>query len=133
MVGEAMSATTINGRMPVRVGKRLEKNHQLAAKVRDLNEILRKILGVEIPAEWDLHAREPENVVSIHIGEPGRGECTRWIMESLLEKTPWLEGVFVDMKESLDIVRIFLAEVDKLFWDIRRWITQYAPSLKVGE
>jgi len=110
----------------IKLSKRLQKNAALASKALHLEDQLVQAFGEHEVIKLDLGAQELG--ITIKVGLPGEGECTRTILDSLLEESPWLENLFRDMKTVLSIVRTYLKEVSKLFQQIQTWMRRSLPS-----
>ena len=128
-----MASAVTESQITITIGERLGRNPALVSKVRRLDDTLVEIFGMDTPIAWDLVGGEPENCLSLHIGTPGRGECTRYPLESLLENTAWLKSVFVDMKSCLKRVQEYLRKLEALYQQIKTWVSRAATPYQVAE
>ena len=128
-----MASTATETRTNITIGERLSRKPALLVKVRRLDDTLIEIFGKQTPIAWELTGEEPENWLSLHVGTPGKGECTRHPMESNLEKMAWLKNVFLDMKGCLHTIQRYLSEVEALYREIRIWISHSRPSYQIEE
>jgi hypothetical protein len=126
------SARTESG-TTITIGERLRRKPALLAKVRRLDETLIEVFGKDTPIEWDLEPRDSGNELAFHVGEPGKGECTRSIPESLLDDTAGLKKLVVEMKGYLEVVQQYLREVEQLYQQMRTWLSQARPAYTVEE
>jgi hypothetical protein len=117
----------------ITIGERLRRKPALVSKVRRLDDTLVEIFGEKTPIDWELSGEEPENWLSLHVGAPGTGECTRYPPESLLETTSELKSILLNMKECLQVVQQYLSELEQLYQQIRSWLSQARPAYQVEE
>jgi hypothetical protein len=128
-----MASAGTESQSTITLGQRLRRKPALLAKVRRLDETLTEVFGKDTPIEWDLEPAEKGNPLVLHVGEPGKGECTRSIPESLLDDTAGLKKLAVEMKGYLEVVQQYLREVEQLFQQMKTWLSQARPAYQVEE
>jgi hypothetical protein len=128
-----MATTAIHARTAITIGARLRRKPALEARVRRLDDLLVQVFGADTPIEWDLSAEESINWLSLHVGAPGTGECTRHRPEPLLEDTDELKKLFLNMKGCLHAVQQYLSEVEELYQQIRVWISRSRSAYELEE
>ncbi len=128
-----MASAGTESRTSITIGERLRRKPALVSKVRRLDDTLVEIFGKKTPIDWELSGEEPENWLSLHVGAPGTGECTRYPPEALLENTSELKRILLNMKECLQVVQQYLSELEQLYQQIRTWLSQARPAYQVEE
>jgi len=128
-----MASATTKSHTTITIGERLRRKRALVDKVRRLDATLLDIFGNQTPIAWELSGEEPENQLSLYVGTPFVGECTRHLPESLLGDTSSLRTVFLEMKECLQTLRQYLSELEQLYQQIRTWISQSRLPYQIEE
>ena len=122
-------AGTLTKKHFIHLSDRLRRNTALAAKAFELEDRLNRVFGEN--ERIDIDGRN--QALTVKVGLPGHGECTRTIMEGNLVESIWLDNLFQEMKEALTILRTYLREVGALFQHIQTWLRRDLPNNRIEE